>query len=79
MSALEELVNVADSIYWTPEQLWLRKYKPGEWYNSLPEETKEKLKQLKSDDLKNLRLDEVFKLQIQHTQYLGQWARDRRK
>lgn len=47
-----EIAENAELFGWTQPRRWP---KPGEYWQHLPEEIKEVLKDLKSDDLKNVR------------------------
>jgi len=78
MTAVETLLQAVDSIYWMPDHFWIKDYKPGQHYEQLPEETKEKLRMLKSDDLRNVRMD-LVKDVVGYCEYRGQWARDYRR
>jgi hypothetical protein len=78
MSAVETLYEVTQHYCFLPEHLWInwmRKDKPGEAYERLPEETKAKLRELKSDDLKKLRPDAVNDL-TGWCQHQADFARD---
>ena len=77
-AAVETLCGIADRYMFLPEHLWInwmRRDKPGQAYEALPEETKEKLRGLKSDDLRKVRIDESFKLLIASCQHQGEFAR----
>ncbi|RJQ27119.1 hypothetical protein C4577_02255 [Candidatus Parcubacteria bacterium] len=62
MTAKDKMIELAEGIFLTPSDYpdgpkkwsW-RNLKPGESFQQLPEEIKELLKELKSDDLKNVR------------------------
>lgn len=78
MTPVETLCQQAEWIYLQPDHLWLRDGRPGEAFASLPEATKEVLRRLKSDDLRNVRLDAVLPV-VAYCQSRGEWARKRRR
>lgn len=62
-SPQELMMAVAEAAYFClPEQIFWHRCspKPGDAYNKLPEHVRHTLSQLKSDDIKNLRVDGIF-------------------
>lgn len=61
MTALNLLIEKAEHAFWRgqKDQEFRRPLRPGEFYNNLPEDVKEKLRTLKSDDLKYIRFDAI--------------------
>ena len=61
MTALELLMEKAEHAYWRgqKDQEFRRPMRVGEFFNKLSEEDKEKLRTLKSDDLRKIRPSEV--------------------
>lgn len=56
MNAKNTMIELAEMIYCSPNMPWITsKLKPGESFNKLSEEIKTILRELKSDDLKNVR------------------------
>lgn len=61
MSAIRTMIEIAEAAFWKGnwERQFRRPMKVGEHYANLPEDIKEKLKNLKSDDFKNIRFDAI--------------------
>jgi len=61
MTPVETLLEVGECAFWKGQKdnEFRRPVKVGEFYNNLPEEIKEKLKNLKSDDLRKIRFDAI--------------------
>lgn len=50
------LMDLSEAIFLMPDMPWItKKIRPGQQFESLPEETKEILRGLKSDELKDIR------------------------
>lgn len=60
--SVNTFLELCETAYWRgqKEQEFRRPQKPGQFVENLPPEVREKLKTLKSDDLKNVRWDAIF-------------------
>lgn len=61
MNAITLLIETAERAYWRGlhDQENRRPMRVGEFFNNLSEETKEKLRTLKSDDFRKVRFDAI--------------------
>lgn len=80
MTPVEKLSELVEIIFYVPEHITLKHIdmQPCEYFNSLPPEVKECLSKLKSEDLRNLRVD-TLKDMILNCQFKAEWAKEYRK
>lgn len=59
---MDEFIQIAETAFWKgyfEHERRLSKGKPGEFYQNLPEEVKNRLSKLKSVDFQNVRFDAI--------------------
>ena len=62
MGEVELLATLGERAYWQGDKCseMRRPMRVGEFYDKLPQDVKDKLKNLKSDDLRKIRWDAIF-------------------